>query len=120
MADNQAMLQWPGWETLRVIGSGNGGTVYELERATNSGTEKAALKAIAVAPLPEDAGVDRKTQARAVYSRLQRMAQIYSVLNANQLAPNLLRCDELSCLPRGKNAEWDVYLRTELLTPLSR
>ena len=120
MADREAMLRWPGWETTGVIGSGNGGTVYELERATINGMEKAALKSLTVTPLPEDAGSDSRTQAKAVYARLQRLAEIYSMLNETQTAPNVLRCDELSCLPRGKGPDWDVFLRTELLTPISR
>ena len=45
---------------------------------------------------------------------------LYLWFNKTQTAPNVRRWDELSCLPRGKGPDWDVFLRTELLTPISR
>ena len=37
-------IQWPGWETVRKIGSGSFGSVYEIERKIFDLTEKAALQ----------------------------------------------------------------------------
>ena len=39
---------WPGWETVRLIGHGNYGVVYEIERTIGKTTEKSALKVITI------------------------------------------------------------------------
>ena len=41
---SQLEEMWPGWETVRVIGKGGFGTVYEIEKDG----EKAALKKISI------------------------------------------------------------------------
>ena len=41
---------WPGWETVRLIGRGSFGAVYEIERDVFGHKEKAALKAITIPP----------------------------------------------------------------------
>ena len=47
MTDEQKM-KWPGWETVKLIGRGNFGTVYEIERNIFGDLEKAALKVISI------------------------------------------------------------------------
>ncbi len=39
---------WPGWETVRLIGRGRFGAVYEIERDVLGEKEKAALKVITI------------------------------------------------------------------------
>ena len=39
---------WPGWETVRLIGRGSFGSVYEIERDIFGVKEKAALKIISI------------------------------------------------------------------------
>ena len=39
---------WPGWETVRLIGRGSYGTVYEIRRDTFGDSESAALKVISI------------------------------------------------------------------------
>ena len=39
---------WPGWETVRLIGRGSLGAVYEIERDMLGEKEKAALKVITI------------------------------------------------------------------------
>ena len=41
-------IQWPGWETVRLIGEGNFGSVYEIQRSVFDDIEKAALKVISI------------------------------------------------------------------------
>ena len=42
----EKQILWPGWETVRLIGHGSFGAVYEIERDVFGHKEKAALKAI--------------------------------------------------------------------------
>ncbi len=45
---NNTMPNWPGWETVRLIGRGSFGAVYEIERDMLGEKEKAALKVITI------------------------------------------------------------------------
>ena len=42
---------YPGWDTVGIIGRGNFGTVYEIERKVFDDVERAALKHISI---PQD------------------------------------------------------------------
>ena len=48
MADIHDNIVWPGWETVRLIGRGSFGAVYEIERDMLGEKEKAALKVITI------------------------------------------------------------------------
>ena len=41
-------IKWPGWETVKLIGRGSFGAVYEIQRQVFADTEKAALKVISI------------------------------------------------------------------------
>ena len=45
---NERETLWPGWETVRLIGRGSFGAVYEIERDILGEKEKAALKVITI------------------------------------------------------------------------
>ena len=49
-----AISTWPGWRTVRKIGAGSFGTVYEIETTENGVIRKAALKVMSVPASPED------------------------------------------------------------------
>lgn len=48
MNEKAAVPGWPGWETVRLIGRGSFGSVYEIERDIFGVKEKAALKIISI------------------------------------------------------------------------
>ena len=41
--DNQRKAIWPGWETVRLIGRGSFGSVYEIQRQVFDDADKVAL-----------------------------------------------------------------------------
>lgn len=53
MSEDFNKISWPGWETVRLIGRGSFGAVYEIERRVFDETEKAALKVISI---PQNSG----------------------------------------------------------------
>lgn len=49
--EHAGKTKWPGWETVRLIGQGSYGAVYEIQRKLVDGTvAKAALKVISIPP----------------------------------------------------------------------
>jgi len=45
---------WPGWETVKLIGRGSFGVVYEIQRDVFGNLEQAALKVITIPQNPGD------------------------------------------------------------------
>jgi len=41
-------LVWPGWDTVKILGQGAFGTVYEVQRRIFDDVEKAAVKVISI------------------------------------------------------------------------
>ena len=79
---------WPGWETVRVIGRGSFGAVYEIERDVFGHKEKAALKLITIPQNESDIedlfsdGYDEKSITARFNSYLQDIVREYSRLSA--------------------------------------
>lgn len=48
MGDMEIKALFPGWETVRLIGRGSFGAVYEIQRDVFGHKEKAALKMISI------------------------------------------------------------------------
>ena len=48
MAENNNLSLFPGWKTVKKIGTGSFGSVYEIERELFGKTETAALKVISI------------------------------------------------------------------------
>ena len=48
MTEDLGEISWPGWETVRLIGRGSFGAVYEIEKNILGYLEKAALKVISI------------------------------------------------------------------------
>ena len=79
---------FPGWETVRRIGGGGFGSVYEIQREVFGKTEKNALKVIT---LPIDktevemlraGGTDDISLANAVEKQASIIAQEYDIMKA--------------------------------------
>lgn len=54
-------IQWPGWETVRIIGIGSFGSVYEIKRTVLGGGEEfAAMKVISIPQTGSDLEIFRE------------------------------------------------------------
>ena len=51
MAEHLPQQLWPGWETVRLIGRGSYGAVYEIRRSLGGEEERAAVKHMSI---PQD------------------------------------------------------------------
>ncbi|MBR1660568.1 MAG: phosphodiester glycosidase family protein [Oscillospiraceae bacterium] len=91
---------WPGWETVRLIGEGSTGPVYEIAREGPEGRERAAVKRLTVS---DRAGVDALRFCRA---------------GLDSLGGHVVRWEELR--EEARSGGWDVFIRMPLLTPLTK
>lgn len=126
MNENQNTVFWPGWKTIRLIGRGSFGTVYEIERDVFGHTEKAALKVISIpnssAEIDElyNEGFDSNSITQRFRSYLEDIAKEYSLMSEMKGHTNIVYCDDLRYIQHDDGMGWDIYIKMELLTPLPK
>ena len=101
MTNMNDMPVWPGWETVRLIGRGSFGTVYEIERELYGHKEKAAMKVIRIpqndSDIEElyDSGYDEESITKAFGEHLQSILSEYSLMRELNGAENIVNCDDV-------------------------
>ena len=118
---------WQGWKTVQLIGRGSYGEVYEIERDLEGlEPEKAAVKRI---PIPQDDGEIEKLRARgyrdeeiAEYykKRLLERLKEYQITAELKGHPNIVGCEDIRYEQHKDGIGWDVFVKMELLLPLTR
>lgn len=119
-------VHWPGWEVVQQVGSGSFGAVYAIRRALFGDWEWAALKVISQ---PKDARElqqlcdewgDMDSVRRYLDNRLQEIYREYSLMNSLKGNTNIVCCDDFRHQPKPDGIGWDIYIKMELLTPLTQ
>ena len=117
---------WPGWETVRVIGRGSFGTVYEIERDMLGEMEKAALKVITIPQSSSDIdelyseGFDDESITSTFKSYLKSIVAEYSLMRKMNGSANVVNCDDIRYVQHDDGFGWDIFIKMELLTPLTK
>ena len=117
---------WPGWETVRLIGRGSFGAVYEIERDVFGHKEKAALKVITIPQSDSDieelydSGYDKASVTATFKSHLESIVNEYSLMREMNGAANVVNCDDFRIVAHDDNIGWDIFIKMELLTPLTK
>ena len=123
---DEKMISWPGWETVRLIGRGSFGAVYEIRRQLFRETEKAALKVISIPQNGSDIeemyneGYDDESITEAFQSHLESIVAEYSLMKKLNGCSNIVSCDDVRYIQHEDGIGWDVYIKMELLTPLMK
>ena len=116
---------WPGWETMRLIGRGSFGAVYEIERDINGDgdIEKCALKHIQIPQFDSEIremkseGSNDLKIANEFTDRAKGIVNEYKMMMRLSDCPNIVTCHDVSRTKRVDGYGWDVLIRMELLTP---
>ncbi len=117
---------WPGWETVKLIGRGSFGVVYEIQRSVGNWIEKAALKIISIPQNNSDIeelysdGYDEESITSTFKSYLQSILEEYSLMKKMSGCANIVHCDDVRYIPHDDGIGWDVLIKMELLTPLTK
>ena len=119
-------INWPGWETIDLIGRGSFGAVYEIERKLFDETEKAALKVISIPQNSSDIeemyndGYDDESITSTFRSHLQNIVAEYSLMRKMNGSSNIVNCDDVRYIQHDDGCGWDIFIKMELLTPLAK
>ncbi len=114
----------PGWETVRCIGSGSSGKVYELKKKDEYGGDfHSALKVISIPSTQKEYEEMESTMSEfAMRSKLrdkvEEISGEYRLMGVLRGHPNIVNCEDQMIIPHDDDLGWDIYIRMELLTSL--
>ena len=122
------MTKWPGWETVKLIGRGSFGAVYEIKRILEKVDieEKAALKVISIPQNVSDIeemyndGYDNESITETFNEHLNNIVAEYSMMKKMNDCVNIVNCDDIRYIQHDDGIGWDIFIKMELLTPLTK
>ncbi|MBQ7064531.1 MAG: serine/threonine protein kinase [Firmicutes bacterium] len=115
---------WPGWETIRLIGSGGFGKVYEIRKVDQTGDYRSALKVISVPQTPDeyrsylDEGYDDESIVRIFRDQIDQLVSEFQLMAEFKGTSNIVSYEDHMIIPHEDGHGWDVLIRMELLTSL--
>lgn len=121
---DEKKVSWPGWDVIRVIGTGGFGAVYEIRRDVFGIQEKAALKVLSIPKSDEELdelrmeGYDEESLKARFRDYLRDIANEYKLMSALKGHTNIVHCDDLQYFQQVNGIGWDLYIKMELLTPM--
>ena len=126
MANKEQYPGWPGWQTVRLIGRGSFGSVYEIERDVvgDGDVEKAALKHISIPQSDSEIdelrseGLDNASITETFREQVKEIANEYRLMKKLNDCPYVVSCDDVRIVQHEEDLGWDIFIRMELLTPL--
>lgn len=116
---------WPGWETVGIIGRGSFGTVYQIQRNIFGSVENAALKTISIPRSRNDIdelysdGYSTESITKLYENHMQNIVSEYSLMRKLSGSANIVNCDDVRFDRHEDGIGWDIYIKMELLTPLT-
>ena len=118
-------IPWPGWRVVSRLGHGTYGSVWEIERDVAGDSERGALKVIGVPPEGEaddslGLGYDEGTLSATYDERADAVLREYRLMAGLSSHPNVVSCRDFAKIARVGEPGYDVLIRMELLTPLTR
>ena len=125
MAEREnSMPVWPGWETVRLIGRGSFGAVYEIRRDVFGDTEHCAMKHISI-PQSENEilemrseGQNEESISRTFAEQARAILTEYKLMMRLNSCPNVVVCHDVNYNQKDGGLGWDIDIRMELLTTL--
>lgn len=119
-------VSWSNWKTVRLIGKGSFGTVYEIQHDLFGDIEKAALKVISIPQNVSDIdemyseGYDEESITSTFQSYLESIVAEYSLMRKMEDCTNIVNCDDVDWVQHDDGIGWDILIKMELLTPLTK
>jgi serine/threonine protein kinase len=123
---NMENFKWPGWDTIDTIGSGSFGTVYEIQRTVLDQVGKAALKVIQIPKNSSDIdelysdGYDEESVTSKYDDHLKSIIAEYNLMRKISGCNNVVRCDDVHYERRNDSIGWNIFIKMELLTSLTK
>lgn len=123
----EQIINYPGWEIVREIGTGSYGKVYEIKKENSFvETENSALKVISIPPqnldvqsYSEELGLDEEGFSAMVRHQMESITKEFSLMSQLKGNSNIVSYEDHSVVEHEGEPGWDIYIRMELLVPLT-
>ena len=117
---------WPGWETVRVVGKGGFGKVYEVRKIDENvaGDYRSALKVISIPPSEDDYlsykddGYDDESITSIFRNQMSDIEKEFALMAQFKGTSHIVSYEEHRIVPNERTHGWDILIRMELLTSL--
>lgn len=116
---------WPEWETIKQIGRGTFGRVYEAVRREYQMEIHAAVKVISI-PLDQSEIASLRLEGLTEEETLSYLRKVVDeflaeiqIMDSFKGVQNIVSIEDYKVVERQKEIGWDIYIRMELLTPLN-
>ncbi len=125
MFDNQIQSPWPEWQFVKVLGSGSYGVVYEAVRIDHGVASHSAIKQISIPQHPSELRSLREEGLTFAQTRTFLEGVKDEVIGEIELmetfkgVSNIVSVEDYKVIERTEDVGWDIYIRMELLMPLS-
>ena len=114
------------WSIVREIGEGSFGKVFEIERRDFGYTYKAALKAITIPQSRSeieriaDDGMGLESVTAYFRGFVQELVEEFRIMSKLKGESNIVSYEDHRVIEHTDEIGWDVLIRMELLTPLTK
>ena len=125
MPDTDNTIRFHGWETVRLIGRGSFGAVYEIQRSVFGDVERCALKHISIPQNDGEIremrseGLDELSITQSFADQAKDIVSEYKLMARLNDCPNVVTCHDIEYIQKDGGYGWDIFIRMELLTPLT-
>ncbi len=126
MVEQMIKNLWPDWDVVAIIGRGSFGSVYKIERKIFDGKDEAALKVISIPQNRSDVeelyddGYDDESIKEAFDIHVKSIVREYTMMRNMSGCHNIVNCENVKYIEHTDGIGWDVFIKMELLTPLTK
>lgn len=117
---------WSDWKTVRFIGEGSFGKVYEITRDSFGTVERCALKVITIPSTKAEIqslkndGMDEASVTQYYKGLVEDFAQEISLMCKLRNNPNIVQYEDYEIVEHQGTIGWDILIRMELLKDFPR
>ncbi len=119
-------IDYAPWKVVRLIGHGSFGSVYEIQREEFGEVYRAALKVISIPKSDNEImenradGMDNESMTSYYSSVVKELTHEFALLNKMKGNTNVVGYEDHKVVPHADGIGWDIYIRMELLTSLTK
>lgn len=114
------------WKLIRLLGTGSYGQVFEAERVDFGKKYRAAIKAISIPQNDSELDSVRsegmsEADATAYFRQyVEQLVKEFEIMSELKGCSNVVNYEDHEVIPHSDGIGWDIYIRMELLTPLTK